>query len=137
PAQHVSVAVLCNVSNGQPTDAAHALADLFLPAPREQSEPAPRSLTTAEIAAVTGLYRHAATGRAVRFLSDSGGLHLEDGPTLVPLSATRFQLGEDTVEIDTRGTITVSDSHGAIDQLERVAPASPDAQALQALAGRY
>ena len=137
PDQRVSVAVLCNVASGAPTDSAHAVADLFISTKPETPSPAHYALTNAEVSAVTGLYRDALTSRPTRIVSDSRGLHFEYGPTLVPLSATRFQIDGNTAETDARGTITLSDSYGTIDRYERVTQAAPTPQTLQLLTGRY
>lgn len=138
PDQRVSVAVLCNVASGAPMESAYAVADLFMPARSSTPAEPPRYwLSAAEADAVTGLYRDASTRRPVRILSDSQGLHFEYGPTLVPVSASRFLINGDTGEIDMQGTITVSDSYGVIDRYERVAPAAPTTRALQWLTGRY
>jgi len=137
PNQRVSVAVLCNVASGAPTDSAHAVVDLFMAARPETPPPVRYSMTPAEIAAVTGLYRDALTGSPSRVVSDARGLHFEYGPTLNPVSATRFLINGDAAEVSAPGTITVSDSYGAIDRYERVTQSTPTPQALQALAGRY
>jgi CubicO group peptidase (beta-lactamase class C family) len=146
PDRRVSVVVLCNVASGAPADSAHAVADLLAvarseaPATRPEAPrpPAPPyTLTAAEIAAVTGLYRNALTSRPARIVSDDRGLHFEYGPTLAPVSATRFLIDGNAAEIDARGTIAVSDSYGSIDRYERVTQATPTAEALEPLAGRY
>src|SRR5262249_40587940 len=63
PDQHVSVAVLCNVSTGQAEQYAHAVADLYLE-PSLKSSPAPKTvtLTSAELDSRAGLYRDTTTG---------------------------------------------------------------------------
>jgi len=137
PDQRVSVAVLCNVATGAPMNSAHAVVDLFMTARLEAPSPAQYSIAPAEVAAVTGLYRDALTGRPSRIVTDPRGLHFANGPTLVPLSATRFLINGDTAELDARGTITLSDSYGPIDRYERVAEVAPTPQAQESVAGRY
>jgi CubicO group peptidase (beta-lactamase class C family) len=66
PDQHVSVAVLCNVSTGNATQYAHAVADLYLgsaiqttaatPPPQRQLPPASFKPTAAQLASYAGTY---------------------------------------------------------------------------------
>ena len=61
PDQHVSVAVLCNASSANPTQYAHAVADVYL-GDRAEAAPSTRTLTAAQMQEAAGLYRSTMTG---------------------------------------------------------------------------
>jgi CubicO group peptidase (beta-lactamase class C family) len=125
PDQGVGVAVLCNVSSGNATQYAHAVADLYLGA-AVSNTPAPPSkpkyeLKDAEADAAAGLYRDIQTGEPLRIVKDGAGLRLEGGAPLQPESGTRFSVSNQrTVEI--LGTrLRVVDQFGSADSYERIA----------------
>lgn len=139
PGQKLSLAVLCNAGPANPVDLAHRTAELFLgsqlkpPAP----PPAPAPLAPEVLAARAGLYRSLRTGAPVRLVVAEGRLQLEDGPPLVPLSESRFQLGEDTVvELET-GRMRFVRTSGDVVSFERVAEAAPRPEQLAEYAGEY
>src|SRR5438067_5875587 len=81
PDQHVSVAVLCNVSSGNATQAAHSVADVYL-GDRAKTPAAPtatHSLTSADLEAAAGLYRNATTGVPLTIERDGDVLRVERG----------------------------------------------------------
>ena len=144
PEQKLSVAVLCNVGAANPVDLAHRTAGLFLASQlKPLPPPTPVQLAPEVLAARAGLYRSLRTGMPVRLVVAEGRLQMEDGPPLVPLSESRFQLGEDTVvELDLgpdgRSTgMRFVRSSGDVVPFERVAEASPAPAQLAEYAGEY
>jgi Beta-lactamase len=150
PDQHVSVAVLCNVSSGDAAEALHAVADLFLG--ERVKEPAPPrpayTPAAAEIDRPAGLYRNIATGAPLTIARSSDGLRVERGQgdglnpsrgqALVAIGATRFVTGSgQRWEFDDRGVGRVTDSLGTVDVYERVAPVRPGTDQLKEFAGTY
>ncbi len=149
PDQHVSVAVLCNTSNGQAERYAHAVADLYLgPA----IAPTLASLNPAvsdaifisdKMQARAGMYRNTATGTTLTILFDRDrGFRLEGGsPTtsgLIPKSDTKFTAANDRMFLfDANGVLSVPQSNGTVETYERVEPAKPTSEELKSLAGTY
>ena len=153
PDQHLSVAVLCNVSSGNATQAGHAVADVYLgdrakaPAP-----PAPTyTLTAADMDRTAGLYRHTTTGVPLTISRGADGLRVERGqsdglnPTagqrLIAMSASRLVTATgQTWDVDDhgdRGGARMTDAFGRVDAYERVPAAKPAADQLNDLAGAY
>jgi hypothetical protein len=136
PDQRVSVAVLCNASNAQATQYAHAVADLYLGARLKPSEPrATHTLTSAEIAAFAGLWKGG--DRAVTIARDKGGLVLAGTVPLFAQSAIRVVTGEQgEFQLDARG-IRYTDPFGTVEELSREKAWMPAAGDLEPLAGAY
>lgn len=139
PDQHVSVAVLCNVSNAGATPRAYEVADLYL-ADRAQLKPAPKAATTLtpdDLSRAEGLYRSNPEGRTLSIAKESGVLRLERGPALIAQSGTRFVTeGGDRFEWDRPGHLRVSNRYDVL-EYERVAASTPTADDLRPLAGTY
>jgi CubicO group peptidase (beta-lactamase class C family) len=150
PDQRLSVAVLCNVSSGNATQAAHAVADLYL-GDRAKAPAAPTptyTLTAGEAERAAGLYRNAKTGVPLTIARENNtlrvergqpdGLNPQRGQTLVATSATTFVTATNQKwEIDGRGAARVTDAFGTIDVYERVPVARPSSAQLAELAGTY
>jgi CubicO group peptidase (beta-lactamase class C family) len=140
PADHVSIAVLCNVSSGQATQYAHAVADLYL-ADRLKPPPAPapaHTLTDAELDRAAGLYRHTVTGVPLTVARDKATLRAGRGSMLVPMTASRLVTAAgQTWEFDGRGGLRVRDEFGSTDDYVRMDAAKPTAQDLRAFTGAY
>ena len=152
PDQHLSVAVLCNVTSGNATQAGHAVADVYL-GDRLNAAPAPtatHTLTAADRDRLAGLYRHTTTGVPLTISRGGDGLRVERGQadglnpnagqTLVAMSASRFVTATgQTWEFDHsgRGGARMTDRFGTVDAYERVPPAKPSADQLNDLAGTY
>ncbi len=140
PDQHVSVAVLCNVTTAQATQYAHAVADVYL---RDRLEPpAPLSAQFMALGAdlddMAGLYRNGQTGVTLTLVRDKNGVHPERGANLVAMSGSRFVTASgQTWEFDKRGAARVTDEFGTVDEYESVARAKPTAEQLAPLAGTY
>jgi hypothetical protein len=139
PAQHVSVAVLCNVSSGAATQYAHAVADLYL-GNRAKTMPSPaptHTLAATEADAVTGLYRNTAIGTSLTISANGQGLRA-GGAGLIPQSATRFVTAAGaTWAFDGGGGATMTDQFDRVDNYARVPAAKPTPAQLQLLAGTY
>src|SRR5215471_18559145 len=71
PDQHVSVAVLCNVSSGQAEQYAHQVADLYLAPSLKPTTPAKTvALSTVDLDSRAGLYRDTLTGEPITLVRD-------------------------------------------------------------------
>jgi CubicO group peptidase (beta-lactamase class C family) len=118
PDQRVSVAVLCNSSNAQATQFAHAVADVYLADRLKPAAPEPK-LSPAQLQQAAGMYRSTTTG--------------------VPLivGGDRDVLRGRTWTFDGRRGATATDSYGTTEAYERVEPATPTAEQLGQLAGTY
>ena len=138
PDQQLSVAVLCNATSGNATQAANAVAALFL-GDRAKSEAvaAKHRLTADELAAVTGFYRSTLNGEAATLVRTDTGVRFERGTQFVPVSATRFVADNgDTLDL-TGTTIRMTDRYGSTESFERSVAAKPSAAELSELAGTY
>jgi len=116
PDQHLSVAVLCNVSTANATQYAHDVAAIYLRGalgPSTESRP-----TAAQLQAAAGLYRSTMTGETVA------------------IGGERNALGARQWAFES-GRATAVDEHGVTEAYEKVARAAPTAQDLQAYAGTY
>ena len=138
PDAGVSVAVLCNASSAAATAYLGSVAEVYL-ADRLQPESArgTYTLSAQEADALTGLYRNTETGAPAALTRGEPGLRL--GPaSLFATSATRVVTATGTtLEWTGRDRVTVNDTEGNVDRLERVAAATPGAAQLAELAGTY
>ena len=148
PGQKLSVAVLCNVGAANPVDLGHRTAGLFLTVPKKEAAPAQTvQLAPEALAARAGLYRSLRTGMPVRLVVTEGRLQMADGPPLVPLSESRFQMGEDTVVELSMGPEGGKDGRpsgmrfvrtsGDVVPFERVAESAPTPEQLAEYTGEY
>lgn len=139
PDHDVSVAVLCNVSSGNATQYAEAVADLYLASRMKRPTPvkATHVLTAAEAEAATGMFRDDVTGAVMTMTRVDDGVRAGRGPVFVATSGTRFVTGGNTWEIGAGGAAKSTDVHGTVVSFQRALPASPSAGELQALAGTY
>src|SRR6185295_17416966 len=110
--------VLCNPSNAQATQYAHAVADVYL---ADQLKPAAADtgLTAAQLQQAAGMYRSTMTGLPVVVGGD------------------RDLLRGRTWTFDGRGGASATDAYGTVETYERVEPAKPTAEQLGQLAGTY
>ena len=149
PDQHVSVAVLCNVSSGNATQAAHSVADVYL-GDRAKMPAAPTatySLTSADLEAASGLYRNATTGVPLTIARDGDvlrvergqpdGLNPQRGQPLVATSASSFVTATGQKWQLAGRTLRMTDPFGTVDTYERVTSAKPSIAQLNELAGTY
>ena len=138
PEQQLSVAVLCNTSTGGATQAANAIAALYLgDRARTSSLVAKHTLSSGEASKVTGLYRSLLTGEAADVITAGPGLQI-DGTQFAALSANRFAAADDGDTWDTDGTrARRTDRHGSVEEFERTVAWTPTADELAQLAGNY
>ena len=142
PDQRVSIAVLCNVATANPTAYTKALADVLLrdsfkaPPPARAPSIAP---TGEDVEGFAGLYKRAPAPGALAIVRDRLGLSIDGGARLVPVSRTRFVTsdGSRTFEFDGRNRFRAVDEFGTIEVFDRVEPAAPRSDQLQAFTGRY
>jgi CubicO group peptidase (beta-lactamase class C family) len=94
PEQHLSVAVLCNAGNANPS-LGQRVADIFLAgqttvAAQQAGEPGV-TMPPEHIAEKAGVYRNLVTNQPMRLVVRDGKLRVEGGSELTPLSRTTFR----------------------------------------------
>jgi CubicO group peptidase (beta-lactamase class C family) len=139
PDQDVSIAVLCNAGSANPTNYAKAIAEMLLTGLRAPVEPAAtHTLTDAEASRLVGLYRSQHPAGAWNVQYDKQGLNVQFLGRLVAASATRFTgNGDYTFDFDGHGNLRMTDEFGLLQTFERIEPAKPSVDHLNAYAGRY
>ena len=139
PDQQVSVAVMCNLEGANVTALAKSVARLFLSGLRATPEPAATyTLTDAEAAQLTGLYRSTEPAGSLTVVFAKGRLQVPTVASLIPQSAARFVTSDlFTYEFDGGGRLRTTDEFGRVIVYDRVEPVQPSAAELRAFAGRY
>lgn len=141
PDRRVAVAVLCNVSSGNATQYAHAIADLYLGTASRATEvlgPLKYVPTAADVKRAAGLYRDVATGESLRIVHGEGGLRLETGGALQAESGSRFAApGGRALELQDDGGLRIVDQFKRVDHYERVSEADLEPRPLTDYAGTY
>jgi CubicO group peptidase (beta-lactamase class C family) len=140
PSESLSVAMLCNVSDVNTWNYGHAIAGIWLPnspKPPKNAGAKPYPLSPLTMSRLAGLYRNVQTGRPTKISVQDGKIRFGTASIMIPLSATRYRVDDEAADIDARGMITLSDSHGVIDQYERVTASTPAADQLASVAGKY
>ena len=94
PDQHLSVAMLCNAGNANPS-MGQRVADIFLAgqtrlAARQAGAPGV-ALPAEHISEKAGVYRNLVTNEPMRLVVREGKLHVDQGPELTPLSRATFR----------------------------------------------
>jgi CubicO group peptidase (beta-lactamase class C family) len=137
PEYGVSVAVMCNVTSGNATNNAKAIADLLLP-PGRAADPLPSEpLNAEEGPRYAGLYRSLKPAGIVTISVQKDRLASSNFGLLTRVARHRFDAGGAYVlEFDGR-FLRVTDEFGTADDYERVEPWMPGAQELKPIAGRY
>jgi CubicO group peptidase (beta-lactamase class C family) len=158
PDQHFSVAVLCNLTNTDPTTLAGRVAEVYLapsfaaasetPAAERGAASGPVMLAAADVQRYVGLYQSALTGelRRVRLRGDS--LQLSDLSSALPLEATgpgRFRVPNSQVRAQVRfdasqprsRRLELTYASGDTLVLDRVQEAAPTPRDLASYAGTY
>jgi CubicO group peptidase (beta-lactamase class C family) len=100
PAQHLSIALLCNAGNANPS-MGQRIADIFLAgqtqvAARQAGQPGV-TLPPDQIGEKAGVYRNLVTNEPMRLVVREGKLYVDQGPELTPLSRTAFRAPNGTV----------------------------------------
>src|SRR5262249_25532872 len=137
PDQRLSVAVLFNATSGQQTQAAHAVADIYLgDRVKASNTVATYKLTDADARHIVGLYRNDAIGVAVS-IAHEGDLLKADRAALLPQSPVTFLTNAgDRWEVDAHG-LRRTDQYGTIDGFAHVRVATPSAHDLERYIGTY
>jgi CubicO group peptidase (beta-lactamase class C family) len=140
PDQGVSVAVLCNVAEANPTLLAHRTAEVFLGTQlRDAPVPAAIPVTAADLERHAGLFRSRRTGEPLPFVVADGALTLGGGLRLQPIAANTYLAGARRVEMvpGTPRTARMLYPDGDTVVYEAVAPWHPTPSQLAALTGEY
>jgi CubicO group peptidase (beta-lactamase class C family) len=139
PDQHLSVAVLCNATSGGASQAARAVADLYLGDRARTPRPpaAAPGVSAADLECVSGVYRSVRTGVPLTIERSEAQLR-SNGQALIPLSGTRFvTAARETWAVQSSGGLHVVDEFGTLETYERVPRAAPAIARLRELAGTY
>src|SRR5688500_8144290 len=137
PEYGVSVAVMCNVTSGNPTNNAKAIADLLLPPGRTADALPSEPLNAEEGPRYAGLYRSLKPAGVVTTSDQKDRLAASAFGALTRVSRHRFDAGGAYIlEFDGR-FLRVTDEFGTADDYERVEPWKPGVQDLKPIAGRY
>jgi CubicO group peptidase (beta-lactamase class C family) len=139
PDQHVSVAVLCNVTTAQATQYGHAVAEAYLGDRLKSPASTPMyTLTSAEMDRFAGMWKSDVTGLPITIGRDNDGLFTGRTIRLRAESPTRILSGGegDHIDLDARG-LRHTDSYGTVEEYSRVQPASYTDDQLARFAGTY
>lgn len=94
PARRLSVALLCNAGDANPSLARQVVDGFLGDLPRSDVSPSPAVRLSPEVLATrAGLYRNTRTNEPLRLAVRDGKLTVPGGGELVPLSRSLFQLG--------------------------------------------
>ncbi|HEY1911960.1 MAG TPA: serine hydrolase domain-containing protein [Vicinamibacterales bacterium] len=115
PAEHVSVAVLCNVSSATPAAYAHDVAEVFLGDAIKTSQATAHGLTAAQVNAAHGLYRSTLTGLSLTMGAEPDSRHWT---------------------FDAHGAVA-SDAYGTSETYQREAEWTPPPSVLAGYTGTY
>ena len=138
PEQQISVAVLCNASNGGATQAANAVAAVYLgDRARQTTLTAKHTLTAGDLSNVTGPYRSRLTGEVANIVQTEQGIRIERGTQFVAESGTRFVSDDGNSWVVDGETARLTDRYGSVESFERTTLARPSADDLAQLVGTY
>ena len=143
PERHMSVAVLCNAAGANPTSLGNQAMAVVMPRPNSTVAAAgTATLSDAELASYTGLFRTRGSENLIRTVAKDGKLvtELPFTTTPTPLAADRFRVfGQEMIYRRDGGrlrdVLLVSD--GDTTRYEPVASVAPSAAQLAAYAGSY
>jgi CubicO group peptidase (beta-lactamase class C family) len=138
PDHGVSVAVMCNVTSGNATNTAKAIADLLLPATGGIAASTLSGLLNDEEGPrYAGLYRSLHPAGVVTVSVQKSQLVSSNAGVLRRVERHRFDAGGAyTFDFDGR-FLRVTDEFGTADDYERVEPWKPGVRELTPIAGRY
>lgn len=139
PAQHLSVALVCNNGGrlgagiGRGSEFGHAIANQLLPSP----PPPPGKLGGGSVSE-TGVFASEKTGMPVTLALDSAKSLTFEGASLRRMARDRFGSPGSEIEFEAGDHAFTRTTHeGAIERYVRVQPATPTAETLADLTGRY
>jgi CubicO group peptidase (beta-lactamase class C family) len=134
PDQAVSVAVMCNSAQANPTQLGRETARLWTGA-TSAPKPTPFAVDPATLEKLTGMYRKTRDNTVMEIRLKDGKLSMDGRTELVPAAAQRFTAGErEFVFMGDRFRETDANGETAY---ERVEPAHPSPADLASLAGEY
>jgi len=139
PDQQVSVAVLCNVSTGNATQSADAVAELYLSGHAKPTPPVEptHQMTAAEADAATGMFRNVVTGEAMNVSRADDGVRVDRVPYVASSGSRFINQSGDAWEVQADGSARLIDQYGSVDTFQRVSTATPTTSELAELAGAY
>jgi CubicO group peptidase (beta-lactamase class C family) len=144
PAQNLSVALLCNIANVNPTSRAHEVADIFLEGAPSVAAPRPAfEIPPARLAALAGLYRNPRSMDVLRLSVDGRTLRTAANVVLTPVSERVFRIGSAGDEIrfsEDNGparTVLLLTADGDTVPHERVNEFTPASARMAEFAGEY
>jgi CubicO group peptidase (beta-lactamase class C family) len=133
PDQGVSVAVMCNSAQANPTQLGREVARLWTGA---VSAPKPEfAADPAKLRELAGMYRKVRDNSAVELRVKDDILTMDPGVQLVPTGVASFSAGENQFLFESGGFRVVTPDGETV--YERVQPAHPSASELASLAGAY
>lgn len=134
PARGLSVALLCNEGDVNPTELAHQVVDLYLPpAP---AAPSPAATPAADLEALPGLYVDERTGGVLKVAARRGRLGATGVGWLTPDAAGGYAGRGSTFAFSADGVLRHTPDGETIGY-RRVTPVTPTADELAALVGTY
>ena len=134
PDQAVSVAVMCNSAQANPTQLGRDVAGLWTGAARSP-ESTPSAADPAKLREWTGMYRNVRNNTVAELRVKEGRLTIDPNLRLVPAGIAAFSAGDSQFIFDARGFRVVMPDGDTV--YERVEPAHPSASELASLAGSY
>ena len=143
PERKLAVAVLCNVSSGNATQYAHAIADVYLRATKpEGTAPAADgargpALSASAQDALIGMYRRTDTGEPINVSRAGTELRVGGMPRLTAASDTRFTSANGLAVDFIADGLKVADPFGTIDAYARVPAAELAPRPPAEYAGTY
>ena len=133
PQSGLSVALLCNRGDANPTAIAHQVVDTWLARP---AEPPAQPTSKAVLDKLPGVYLDERLGGLFRLTAEGGVLRVQNGAALSPIGPDRFDLaGNELTFAGDRVARKTPD--GEVATYRRITPITPVAADLQALAGTY
>jgi len=134
PDRAVSVAVMCNSAQANPTQLGRETARLWTGV-AAQPQPAPFTVDEAKLATFAGMYRKVRDNTVAELSVKNGKLTINKRLELTPTSPARFSAGENQFLFDNSGFREVTPDGDTV--YERVEPAHPSDSDLASLAGKY
>jgi CubicO group peptidase (beta-lactamase class C family) len=134
PDRAVSVAVMCNSAQANPTQLGRETARLWTGA-IAAAKPAPFAVDEAKLEKLTGMYRKVRDNTVAELSVKNGKLTINQRLELTPTSPSRFLIGENQVLFEEGGFREVTPDGDTV--YERVEAAHPTESELASLAGKY
>jgi CubicO group peptidase (beta-lactamase class C family) len=139
PERKLAVAVLCNVSSGNATQYAHAIADIYLGETKPSTSDVARvtKQNASAQAALAGLYRRTDTGEPLAVSVANNELRVQSIPPLTAMSGTRFTAANGLALDFTAGGLKVTDAFGTVDTYTRIPAEDLPTRPIEQYAGTY